>query len=215
MRAVNLLGRRFGNRTIIARCENSTNGGSVWLCRCDCGVESRAYAANLRAGSAGSCGCKRIESTTTHGKSSTKEYAIWKTMRQRCENKRNKNYQGYGARGIKVCERWQVFENFLSDMGPRPPELRSIERKNNDGDYEPDNCVWATAIDQGRNKRKHRTNSSGVTGVHLETDSLRWKAQIGVERKRINLGRFRTIEDATAARKAALEAAGFNPTHGR
>jgi hypothetical protein len=77
-------------------------------------------------------------------------------MKGRCGSPSNRNYKGYGGRGIKVCERWGRYENFLADMGRRPSPTHSIERKNNNGDYEPENCVWATKKEQGRNKRNNR-----------------------------------------------------------
>src|SRR5215467_8883535 len=88
----------------------------------------------------------------THGLSDRPEYKAWSSMRQRCQNPNNPGYKDYGGRGIKVCERWQKFENFYADMGPRP-DNHSLERINNDGDYEPSNCRWASNLEQQKNKR--------------------------------------------------------------
>lgn len=94
---------------------------------------------------------------TSGGKSNgTPEYAVWKMMRQRCLNPRAKKFSDYGARGIRVCDRWASFENFIADMGPRPGRGFSLERENNDGDYEPTNCKWATPTEQANNRRKRR-----------------------------------------------------------
>lgn len=88
-----------------------------------------------------------------HAAAKTREHATWLDMRNRCRNPDAHNYGRYGGRGIKVCERWDVFENFLADMGPKPGKGYSIERRDNDGDYEPSNCKWATATEQSRNRR--------------------------------------------------------------
>lgn len=92
---------------------------------------------------------------TIHGASNNNElgYATWAGMKARCSNPNNKDYIYYGARGIKVCERWQEFASFLEDMGPKPTAQHSIERRDNDKDYEPENCYWATAIEQIHNRR--------------------------------------------------------------
>lgn len=93
---------------------------------------------------------------TTHGHSRTPEYNVWQLMMQRCFNPKNKRYIRYGARGITVCESWQYFPNFIADMGKRPSDGHSIERKNNNGNYEPGNCYWATRTEQDNNTSKSR-----------------------------------------------------------
>jgi len=101
----------------------------------------------------------------SHGLSRTPEYKAWKRMRCRCNNPGAHNYKDYGGRGITVCDRWDSFENFLSDMGPRPSAWHSVERNQNDGDYEPGNCVWATKTEQARNRRSSRFLE--IDGVRL------------------------------------------------
>jgi hypothetical protein len=99
-----------------------------------------------------SCG-NHSSKNKRHGYSGTREHAAWLDLRNRCRNPGVHNYDRYGARGITVCERWDVFENFLADMGPRPGKGYSVERIDNDGNYEPSNCKWATKHEQNRNRR--------------------------------------------------------------
>ena len=110
----------------------------------------------------------------------------------------------YGERGIKVCDRWDnSFEDFYKDMGDRPSKYHSIERKNNNGNYEPDNCIWATREEQMRNTRTRRTSATGITGVELKKGRKKYSANITVNGKTINLGCFKLIEDAQRSREAA------------
>jgi hypothetical protein len=153
-------GRRFNRLVAIERI------GKKWLCICDCGNEKLFNPSNLKRGLTKSCGCFnkelcRTKAKRTHGKSLTTEYKIWQGMHQRCGNPNDKNYPDYGARGISVCERWSEFEFFYEDMGQRPVGL-SIDRKNNDGNYEPSNCRWATPAEQNSNKRARRGRHSRI-----------------------------------------------------
>lgn len=146
----------------------------VWMCRCDCGQEKAVPGRCLRAGVSQSCGClarERARETLTarlitHGMSRSVEHNAWRQMKARCANANHVNYPNYGARGITVCERWrQSFESFIADMGPRPPG-HSIERVNNDGNYEAANCRWATRLEQNDNKRvTRRFNVEGASAT--------------------------------------------------
>ena len=142
-----------------------SSGSVLWLFRCDCGKECKSSGSKVRSGHTKSCGCLAIERIralglsrrgfgTTHGRSGTSEYRTWCIMKQRCLNPKNKKYSYYGARGIRVCKRWlHSFENFLADMGPRPSKSFWLERINNDGNYAPRNCKWATVSEQMKNRR--------------------------------------------------------------
>lgn len=128
----------------------------MWDCLCSCGNQTTVRGAHLRGSDCQSCGCLALEGKTLHGLSKTTEHVIWSGILQRCENKNNHGYRNYGGRGIKVCSRWKDFENFYADMGRRPSSKHSIDRINNDGDYEPNNCRWATVSQQLANRRPRK-----------------------------------------------------------
>lgn len=157
--ALDISGKRFGRLIAISRNGvhmSPSRPHLLWLCRCDCGNMHTARLNALRTGSVSSCGCARIGANLTHGKVRTKEYAAWAHMKDRCYNKNSLDYPNYGARGIQVCERWKnSFESFLEDMGLSPGAKFSIDRINNDDGYNPENCRWADAKTQSRNKRNN------------------------------------------------------------
>lgn len=151
-------GQRFGRLTVVKLGPPSKSGDRRWWCECSCGSACVLVSSNgLLCKGTGSCGCIHRETVSkqfsTHGQSGTPEHKCWMHIRQRCENPNDHSYPDYGGRGIRVCERWQSFELFLSDMGPRPKRGYSIERIDVDGNYTPENCIWATAQQQARNKR--------------------------------------------------------------
>jgi hypothetical protein len=159
--AKSLAGQVFGRLTVIEQY-GSRQGRVNWLCRCDCGTLHEAVSHALTSGHTKSCGCLKDERNTstahTHGHARRKTglsptYQSWRGMRTRCTNPNVKSYKDYGGRGIQICERWKDFGNFLADMGERP-DGRTLDRKNVNGDYEPNNCQWATRKEQAMNTQK-------------------------------------------------------------
>ncbi len=155
------VGSIFGRWTVVdPDAGRSKSGNRLVNCRCECGNTGLVVAAKLKNGWSTSCGCfaseRQRELHTIHGWSKTATYRTWIKIRDRCQNKSAAKYLDYGGRGISVCERWQKFENFLADMGEKPSPEYSLDRINNDGDYEPGNCRWADAKMQANNRRSSR-----------------------------------------------------------
>ncbi len=170
---LDLTGDIFSRLTVVRAIGRNKHNQIMWLCRCECGNEATVSTNGLRSGNHRSCGCFQREvaskggtSRIVHGHNRsntaapTPTYVSWMGMIQRCTNTKNPKYPEYGGRGIKVCERWRTFENFLADMGERP-EGTTIDRyPNNDGNYESGNCRWATPSQQAANRRPRRKRAA-------------------------------------------------------
>jgi hypothetical protein len=154
-----IMGQRFSRVTVVRLMPERKNRGALWLCECTCGAQIIVAGNSLQTGNTSSCGCLKREIITTHGLSGHELFHTWQMMIERCENPNVENFHLYGGRGIKVCERWRhSFPNFLADMGERPSPNHSVDRYPNlDGNYEKDNCRWATQRQQTLNRRKSRT----------------------------------------------------------
>lgn len=210
-RKVGLEGLRFGRLVVLQRAADTLRRKPRWLCRCDCERTSVVAASDLQTGATQSCGCLAREVSgarnRTHGETGSPAFKTWLQMRARCLNPRHRSFSEYGAVGITVCERWQSFECFLADMGERPGPGYTIERRDNARGYEPENCRWATAIEQARNKRNNRYLEHGgirrtlaewseITGIQDSTiaariDRLAWPVGAALNLEPRPLGRGR------------------------
>lgn len=193
---IDSIGQRYGRLVVASKgpLRRYPSGRSVrlWICECDCGGAAIADRQSLRSGNTTSCGCfkaERIKETkTTHGLTKSRAYSTWGNMMNRCRNPNCEHWDRYGGRGIAVCERWNRFENFYADMGD-PPEGMTLDRHPNpDGNYDPENCRWATSIEQAENR-----NSTVLLTFGGKTQSMAaWSRELGIAEptliNRINRG---------------------------
>lgn len=209
-----LVGTRCGKLFVIAKAARSseqTYYAVRWLVRCDCGVEKEMFATALNGGRVVSCGCIRREKAREnikkargkgrgnlrHGFTGTPEWNVWCEVRRRCTNRNSSSFPNYGGRGIVVCERWKSFENFFSDMGKRPSPEHQIERSDNDGNYEPSNCRWATRTEQARNRRSTRLIVAFGEALPLAA----WSERTGIGRSTIAMRILRGMNPEQALTK--------------
>ena len=185
MKMIDLSGKTFGRLTVLSIAENR-RGKIFWECECSCGKSGFAISgSNLRTGHTTSCGCYRDEKRRHphHGGRKSTEYTIWCGIKARCENPKNPAYSRYGGRGIKVHPQWSKdFQSFINDMGARPSLAHSIDRVDNDKNYEPGNCRWATRSEQIRNSKRSASckEFDHLTKPEMHEDILRLEKALGV-----------------------------------
>ena len=186
------LGSRFPTKS----SKKKTRYG-LYLCGyCDKEFESSIN--HIKNGSTKSCGCQKNK--ITHGLRYNKFYGVWKDMRGRCCNLKHKSYPEYGGRGILLCNDWQDVVKFVAWAESTYIEGMSLDRIDNDGNYEPDNCRWADKTTQAINQRIQKNNTSGFAGINWYKAKSKWRARITINKSTINLGYFEDIQDAVKAR---------------
>lgn len=191
------LGMMFPTKT-------SNKKARYWIYKCSCGKEFKSCVQSIKQGKTMSCGCYHVKNVvnrnTTHSLSRSNMYKKWSSMIQRTTNPLNDRFSTYGGRGILVCDKWKIFENFYNDMFPTYIYGLTIDRINVDGNYKPDNCRWATKKTQSRNtKRIKSSNTSGYRGVSYHKKSNKYRVRIGVDGVLITIGSFYNASDGAKA----------------
>ena len=190
----------FGRLTIIRQAAKRPNTRhQFWYCRCVCGNTIIADIQNLKSGHTQSCGCLRRDTSKKlnlkHGRTHSPEFISWACMRQRCRNKNNPAFKDYGGRGICIDPRWDTFQQFYTDMGPRPKPDYTLDRIDNEGPYSPENCRWAPMIVQVNNTRK---NNFIMFAGRNQTLS-QWAAELGIKRSTLWMRLYRCHWDVAKA----------------
>lgn len=185
---IDLAKQRFHRLTVIRRSCDYRRGIPQWLCKCDCGKQTIVRGGQLTTGNTKSCGCLNVDvhrkvcldRNTTHGLAGSPTHNCWVNIKQRCENPKASGYSKYGAKGIRLCDRWRSFENFLADMGERPTGM-TIDRIENSKGYEPGNCRWATQ----RQQQNNRSNNTHITFNDETLTIMEWSRRTGFGRTTI------------------------------
>ena len=195
-KVIDLTGNKYSRLKVI-ECLGTRNNRAFFKCRCDCGNFVNVLGASLKYGGTTSCGCYRKELMTKHGSSNNPLYRAYKKMHYRCYDKKFTQYKDYGGRGIKVCDRWHKLENFMEDMKGKPSKFHSLDRINNDGNYEKSNVTWSSKSEQCLNRRKRKKSSSKYRGVYKQNNS--WIASVTINGRSKYLGTFKNELHAAIA----------------
>lgn len=191
---IEMIGKKFNMLLVLKELGRCKNSRMLYLCKCDCGNKVKVYGVALRTSGTKSCGCLR-KGNGTHLMRYTSEYNIWRHMKGRCLNPKNKRYPLYGGRGISVCDKWLKFEGFYEDMKDRPSPDHSIDRIDNSKGYSLANCRWANQSQQCRNKRNNRIVSYKGETLCL-TDAIERYTELDQSTVRSRLDKGWSIEDA-------------------
>ena len=193
-------GKTFGRLLVVSR-NGSDRAGFRYLCECSCGAVKTVRGSSLRNGSTKSCGCLNLDKLTKHGMTDTPTYMSWISARARCRYKKSISYPYYGGKGIDICDRWyDSFENFLKDMGERP-EGTTLDRIEGSKDYYPENCRWATLVEQSSNRRHTSPCTSKYRGVSYKKTNGKWLSTLSGynNSKSFYVGTFDTDIEAALA----------------
>ena len=204
------IGNVFGELTVVKFIGKNKLYQNVYLCECSCGNKKEVLDQRLLTGNTKSCGCLKVKRLIKHGMSRTKIYQVWQQMIERCYTETCANYNKYGAIGTKVCDEWRGkengfinFWNWAKDNGYS--EGLTLDRINTYGDYEPNNCRWATYMEQNVNLRPQKNNKSGYTGCFYLKEIDKWRASISINNKTVHIGHYNNLKECVDARNQYID----------